>query len=117
MKEKPVSDRYVRMEMDRDSDLPVSVGSRAIRWLSTRPLTTDGERWAMRVDVPTYEVLPRFAADLDRLFEQQCCFHRAVTAFVQDLRGGGHFRAGLREARGFAYSWRGQPLNRASSPP
>ncbi|MEW2708636.1 hypothetical protein AB0948_27030 [Streptomyces koyangensis] len=61
--------------------------------------------------MPTYEVLPRFAADLDRLFEQQCCFHRAVTAFVQDLRGGGHFRAGLREARGFAYSWRGQPLN------
>ncbi|MFI8287331.1 hypothetical protein ACIF84_30330 [Streptomyces albidoflavus] len=62
--------------------------------------------------MPTYEVLPQFTADLHHLSpEQQRRFRRAVTGFVQDLRGGGHFRAGLREAREFANSWRGQPLN------
>ncbi|MEU3181355.1 hypothetical protein [Streptomyces albidoflavus] len=55
--------------------------------------------------MPTYEVLPRFTADLHHLSpEQQRRFRRAVTGFVQDLRGGGHFRAGLREARGFPNS-------------
>ncbi|MBV7255023.1 hypothetical protein [Streptomyces albidoflavus] len=50
--------------------------------------------------MPTYEVLPRFTADLARLSpEQQRRFRRAVTGFVQDLRGGGHFRAGLRVKR------------------
>ncbi|MFJ1847108.1 hypothetical protein [Streptomyces sp. NPDC088146] len=47
--------------------------------------------------MPTYETLPRFAADLDRLTpEQRRRFRRAVTAFVHDLRADGHFRAGLR---------------------
>ena len=51
--------------------------------------------------MPTYETLPRFAADLGRLTpEQRRRFRRAVTAFVEDLRTGS-FRAGLREARGF----------------
>ncbi|MGW8985110.1 hypothetical protein ACWGQ9_20890 [Streptomyces parvus] len=47
--------------------------------------------------MPTYETLPRFAADLDRLTpEQRCRFRRAVAAFVHDLRADGRFRAGLR---------------------
>ncbi|MDQ1444327.1 MAG: hypothetical protein QOI20_791 [Acidimicrobiaceae bacterium] len=47
--------------------------------------------------MPTYEALPRFTTDLDRLTpEQRHRFRRAVTAFVHDLRAGGRFRAGLR---------------------
>ncbi|MGW6455551.1 hypothetical protein ACWF94_06405 [Streptomyces sp. NPDC055078] len=47
--------------------------------------------------MPTYETLPRFTADLDRLTpEQRRRFRRAVTAFVHDLRADGRFRAGLR---------------------
>jgi len=50
--------------------------------------------------VPTFETLPRFTADLDRLTpEQRRRFRRAVAAFVEDLRTGGHFRAGLRVKR------------------
>lgn len=49
--------------------------------------------------MPTYETLPRFAADLDRLTpEQRRRFRRAVAAFVEDLRTGS-FRAGLRVKR------------------
>ncbi|MFI2241129.1 hypothetical protein [Streptomyces chrestomyceticus] len=49
--------------------------------------------------MPTYEVLPRFAADLDRLTpDQRRRFRRTVAAFVQDLRTG-TFRAGLRIKR------------------
>ncbi|WFB88331.1 MULTISPECIES: hypothetical protein [Streptomyces] len=49
--------------------------------------------------MPTYETLPRFAADLDRLTpEQRRRFRRAVAAFVEDLRTGS-FRAGLRIKR------------------
>ncbi|MFC8996306.1 hypothetical protein ACFT7U_11450 [Streptomyces rochei] len=56
--------------------------------------------------MPTYEALPRFAADLHRLSpEQRRRFRQAVAAFVDDLRTGrGRFRAGLREARGFPKS-------------
>jgi hypothetical protein len=47
--------------------------------------------------VPTYEALPRFTTDLDRLTPgQRRRFRRAVTAFVHDLRADGRFRAGLR---------------------
>ncbi|MDX2915996.1 hypothetical protein [Streptomyces griseiscabiei] len=47
--------------------------------------------------MPTYEALPRFAADHHRLTsEQRRAFRHAVTAFVDDLRTGGPFRAGLR---------------------
>ncbi|HEY9327012.1 MAG TPA: hypothetical protein VIS09_02035 [Streptomyces sp.] len=47
--------------------------------------------------MPTYEALPRFTTDLDRLTpEQRYCFRRTVAAFVEDLRTGGRFRAGLR---------------------
>ncbi len=61
--------------------------------------------------MPTYETLPRFVADLGRLTpEQRRRFRQTVTVFVEDLRTG-RFRAGLREAREFADSWRGQPLN------
>lgn len=50
--------------------------------------------------MPTYETTPRFITDLERLTsEQRTCFRRAVTAFVHDLRTGGHFRAGLRVKR------------------
>ncbi|MFJ3128007.1 hypothetical protein ACIPJO_34540 [Streptomyces sp. NPDC086993] len=50
--------------------------------------------------MPTYETLPRFTADLDRLTpEQRRRFRQAVTAFVHDLRAGGRFRAGLRIKR------------------
>jgi hypothetical protein len=50
--------------------------------------------------VPTFETLPHFTADLDRLTpEQRRRFRRAVAAFVEDLRTGGHFRAGLRVKR------------------
>jgi hypothetical protein len=48
------------------------------------------------IAVPTYEALPRFTTDLDRLTpEQRRRFRRAVTAFVDDLRAG-RFRASLR---------------------
>ncbi|MBX4176996.1 hypothetical protein [Streptomyces geysiriensis] len=48
--------------------------------------------------MPTYEALPRFAADHHRLTpEQRRRFRRAVAAFVDDLRAGrGRFRASLR---------------------
>ncbi|MEU2770798.1 hypothetical protein ABZ628_29245 [Streptomyces diastaticus] len=50
--------------------------------------------------MPTYETLPRFTADLDRLTpEQRRKFRQTVAAFVEDLRAGGHFRAGLRIKR------------------
>ncbi|MFE5074963.1 hypothetical protein [Streptomyces halstedii] len=50
--------------------------------------------------MPTYETLPRFAADLDRLTpEQRRKFCQTVAAFVEDLRAGGRFRAGLRVKR------------------
>jgi hypothetical protein len=46
--------------------------------------------------VPTYETLPRFTTDLDRLTpEQRRRFRQTVAAFVEDLRAGA-FRAGLR---------------------
>ncbi|MGW2989763.1 hypothetical protein [Streptomyces goshikiensis] len=46
--------------------------------------------------MPTYEALPRFTADLDRLTpEQRRRFRQTVAAFVDDLRTG-RFRAGLR---------------------
>ncbi|MEU9191297.1 hypothetical protein AB0D14_43835 [Streptomyces sp. NPDC048484] len=55
--------------------------------------------------MPTYEALPRFTTDLDRLtHEQRRRFRRAVSAFVHDLRADGRFRAGLREALKFADS-------------
>ncbi|MDQ0780078.1 hypothetical protein QF026_008544 [Streptomyces aurantiacus] len=58
--------------------------------------------------MPTYEALPRFTADWDPFTpEQRRRFRRAVTAFVHDLRANGQFRAGLREARGFAESGNG----------
>ena len=47
--------------------------------------------------VPTYEALPRFTADLDRLTpEQRRRLRQVVSAFVKDLRTGGPFRPGLR---------------------
>ncbi|MEU5972014.1 hypothetical protein [Streptomyces globisporus] len=47
--------------------------------------------------MPTYEALPRFTTDLDRLTpEQRYRFRRTVAAFVEDLRTGGRFRPGLR---------------------
>ncbi|EHM31536.1 hypothetical protein SPW_0062 [Streptomyces sp. W007] len=50
--------------------------------------------------MPTYEARPRFNADHRRLTpEQRHRFRQAVTAFVHDLRAGGHFRAGLRIKR------------------
>ncbi|MFD9535388.1 hypothetical protein [Streptomyces sp. NPDC060010] len=65
--------------------------------------------------MPTYEALPRFTADLDRLTpEQRRRFRRAVTAFVDDLRTD-RFRASLREARGFAESGRGLTGNPSAS--
>ncbi len=46
--------------------------------------------------MPTYEALPRFTTDLDRLTpEQRRKFRQTVAAFVEDLRTG-TFRAGLR---------------------
>lgn len=66
--------------------------------------------------VPTYETLPRFTTDLNRLTpEQRRCFRHAVKAFVHDLRTGGRFRAGLREARRFAESGRGLTGNSSAS--
>jgi hypothetical protein len=67
--------------------------------------------------VPTYEALPRFTADLDRLTPaQRRRFRQAVAAFVDDLHAGrGRFRAGLREARGFAESGRGLTGNSSAS--
>ncbi|MFI5808362.1 hypothetical protein [Streptomyces sp. NPDC051561] len=50
--------------------------------------------------MPTYETLPRFTIDLDRLTpEQRCKFRQTVAAFVEDLRTGGRFRPGLRVKR------------------
>ncbi|MFD7532272.1 hypothetical protein ACFV8E_32535 [Streptomyces sp. NPDC059849] len=50
--------------------------------------------------MPTYEALPRFTTDLNRLTpEQRRRFRQAVAAFVEDLRTGGRFRAGLRVKR------------------
>jgi len=47
--------------------------------------------------VPTFAWLARFRADFDRLTpDQQSAFLAAVTEFVDDLRAGGGFRAGLR---------------------
>ncbi|MEU3400645.1 hypothetical protein [Streptomyces filamentosus] len=48
--------------------------------------------------MPTYEALPRFTTDLDRLTPaQRHRFRKAVHAFVDDLRTGrGRFRGGLR---------------------
>ncbi|MFE1198517.1 hypothetical protein ACFW6E_38195 [Streptomyces olivaceoviridis] len=47
--------------------------------------------------MPTYEATPRFTADHHRLTpEQRRRFRQAVTAFVDDLRAGGPFRASLR---------------------
>ncbi|MEU1123841.1 hypothetical protein ABZ371_09740 [Streptomyces sp. NPDC005899] len=66
--------------------------------------------------MPTYETLPRFTADLHRLTpEQRRKFRQTVAAFVEDLRAGGRFRAGLREARGFAESGRGLTGNSSAS--
>ncbi|MDG9687679.1 hypothetical protein QC334_33970 [Streptomyces sp. DH18] len=51
-------------------------------------------------DVPTYETMRRFAADLDRLTpEQQRRFRQIIAAFVDDLRNGQSFRASLRIER------------------
>ena len=51
--------------------------------------------------MPTYEALPRFTADLNRLTpEQRRVFRRVVTrAFAPDLRAGGRFLVGLRIKR------------------
>lgn len=50
--------------------------------------------------MPTYEAMPRFTTDLDRLTpEQRRKFRQTVAAFVEDLRAGGRFRAGLRVKR------------------
>ncbi|THC40307.1 hypothetical protein [Streptomyces sp. A1499] len=50
--------------------------------------------------MPTYETLPRFTTDLNRLTpEQRRRFRRTVAAFVDDLRAGGRFHAGLRAKR------------------
>ncbi|MEV5240177.1 hypothetical protein AB0K89_13865 [Streptomyces cinnamoneus] len=49
--------------------------------------------------MPTYETLPRFTTDLDRLTpEQRRRFRQTVAAFIEDLRAGS-FRAGLRIKR------------------
>ncbi|MFF9352745.1 hypothetical protein [Streptomyces sp. NPDC014734] len=49
--------------------------------------------------MPTYEALPRFTTDLDRLTpEQRRQFRQTMAAFVEDLRTG-RFRAGLRVKR------------------
>ncbi|MFH8993074.1 hypothetical protein [Streptomyces sp. NPDC017940] len=47
--------------------------------------------------MPTYEALPRFTTDLNRLTPvQRQRFRQAVAAFVHDLRTGGRIRASLR---------------------
>ncbi|MEW2497576.1 hypothetical protein AB0942_29175 [Streptomyces nodosus] len=49
--------------------------------------------------MPTYETLPRFTTDLNRLTpEQRRRFRQTVAAFVEDLRTG-CFRVGLRVKR------------------
>ncbi|MFJ6053662.1 hypothetical protein [Streptomyces sp. NPDC092307] len=49
--------------------------------------------------MPTYEALPRFTADLDRLtLEQRRRFRQTVAAFIDGLRTG-RFRVGLRVKR------------------
>ncbi|MFJ2232100.1 hypothetical protein [Streptomyces halstedii] len=66
--------------------------------------------------MPTYEALPRFTTDHHRLTTaQRHAFRQAVTAFVDDLRAEGPFRAGLREARGFAESGRSPAGNPSPS--
>ncbi|MEU3262331.1 hypothetical protein ABZ663_32225 [Streptomyces albidoflavus] len=59
--------------------------------------------------MPTFETCPRFTADLQHLTPaQRRRFRRVVLdAFVPDLRTNRPFRPGLREAREFADSWRG----------
>ncbi|MFE5852335.1 hypothetical protein ACFQ61_03805 [Streptomyces sp. NPDC056500] len=50
--------------------------------------------------MPTYETLPRFTTDLNRLTpEQRHRFRQTMNAFVDDLRTGGPFRTGLRVKR------------------
>ncbi|MFD4612691.1 hypothetical protein ACFWOT_32355 [Streptomyces sp. NPDC058440] len=50
--------------------------------------------------MPTYEATSRFATEHRRLTpEQRHAFRQAVAAFVDDLRAGGSFRAGLRVKR------------------
>lgn len=50
-----------------------------------RPRQPRGLRAARRTDVPTYEALPRFTTDLNRLTpEQRHRFRQTVTAFVED---------------------------------
>lgn len=67
--------------------------------------------------MPTFETLPRFTADLERLTPaQRRRFRRVVLdAFVPDLRTGCRFRPGLREARGFAESGRSLTGNPSAS--
>ncbi|MFD5379244.1 hypothetical protein ACFWJE_33385 [Streptomyces griseoincarnatus] len=63
--------------------------------------------------MPTYETLPRYAFDLDRLTpEQRRRFRRAVAAFVEDLRTGSFAPAsasGVRRVPGRVYklAWDG----------
>ncbi|MFE9381467.1 hypothetical protein [Streptomyces sp. NPDC006855] len=66
-----------------------------------RPRQRRGLLAAWRTDVPTYEALPRFTNDLDRLTPAQ---RR-------------RFRPGLRETRGFAESATGVTTNPAACPP
>lgn len=47
--------------------------------------------------MPTFAWLARFGADFDRLTPaQQAAFLASVVLFVEDLRGSGRFRKGLR---------------------
>jgi hypothetical protein len=47
--------------------------------------------------VPTYERLPRFNRDWDKLSDaERTAFKQAVKKFVADLERGGKFRKGLR---------------------
>ncbi|EDY46147.2 conserved hypothetical protein [Streptomyces sp. SPB074] len=62
----------------------------------SRPRQHRGLLAARRTDAPTYETLPCFTTDLDRLTsEQRHRFRQTVAAFVEDLRTG-RFRTGLR---------------------
>jgi hypothetical protein len=50
--------------------------------------------------MPTYERLPRFDADWQKLTdEQRQRFRRAVRQFIEDLTAGSAFRKGLRVKR------------------
>ena len=64
--------------------------------------------WAM----PTYERLPAFLRDFERLTpSQRAAFLAAVAKFVEDLQRGGELRAGLRvgelrtRAKTFEMTW------------